>query len=373
MRVKIYKFNEIENINELSNQKINLFYIILIYFLLLILVSFFIWSYYSKIDLRIKSTGVIETKYDNSVIINITAGKVKNNILQQGKKVSKGDLLYEIEDNNLIIEKTFIEKDLKDKKNLYNAMNNQNYEMDLLISNYINKKNAHLLTLKSLDIEISELEKIKNANYEILKIGGISKFEYEKSLNQLILLKEKRKQQEVEYDINTNNEKIKLNSEIKEIEMKLNSINNNIKNMKIIAPISGYIELITSINNGDILSADTNIAKIVPDKENYKVNIYVNENDISKIKIGNNINYHLNFQDDKKEKILKGKITLISKDIITDESGAKYYLVIGDINSESVSSLNLKKGMSLESNIIYSRKSILNYFLEIIDFKINSL
>ncbi len=373
MRIKVYKLDEIENIKELSDQRVSYFYYILLYFLLLILFLFFIWSYFGKIDLRIRGNGVIETEENNSIVINIVSGKIKNNVLKQGKKVSKGDLLYEIESDNLIVEKAFLEKELKEKRNLYNAMNGKKYEVDLLTSNYINKKNSHLMELKSIDIEISEAEKIKNSNYEILKVGGISRFEYEKSLNQLVLLKEKYKQKKAEYYINTNNEKIQLNSQIKENEMKIDSINNNIKSTKIIAPITGYVELINPINNGDTINSDVNIAKIVSAKENYKVNIYVRENDIVKIKEGNMVNYHLNFPDEKKNKMLKGKIISISKDTIMKENGEKNYLVIGDIDSKSINNLNLKKGMSLESNIIYSKKSILNFLLEILDFKIKSL
>ena len=373
MRVKIYKFDEIENIKEFSNQKISLFYSVLVYFLILILILFFIWSFFGKIDLRIKATGVIETEDNDSIIVNIVTGKVKNNNLKQGKKVNKGDLLYEIENENLIFEKSILEKEIKEKENLYNAMNGKSYEMDLLVLNYISKKNIHLSSIKSLNIEIFEQEKLKNINFEILKVGGLSKFEYEKSLNQLNILKEKREQKEMEYNLNINNEKINLETQIRENKVKISSIENNLKNSKVAAPISGYIEIIRNINNGDILSSDVNIAKIVPEKDNYKINIYVGENDIAKIKKGNIINYHLNYPDEKKNIILKGNIILISKDTIIRENGEKYYLIIGNINSENIKKLNLKKGMSLESNIIYSQKSILNYLLEILDFKIKSL
>ena len=359
MKIKVYKFDEIENIKEFSNQRLSLFYSILVYFLLLILVSFFIWSYFGKIDLRIKATGIIETENNESVIANIVTGKVKNNNLGYGKKVNKGDLLFG--------------KRNKRKKNLYNAMSNKNYETDTLVLNYISKRNAHLSVLRSLDIEISEQEKLKNVNYEILKVGGISKFEYDKSVNQLRLLREKRKQEEIEYSVNLNNEKINLDSQIKENKIKISSIDNNLKNSKVTAPISGYIEIIKNINNGDTVSSDTNIAKIIPENEKYKVNIYVGENDVAKIKKGNKINYHLNYPDEKKNIVLKGNIILISKDALIRENGEKYYLAIGNIDSKNIKKLNLRKGMSLESSIIYSQKSILNYLLEILDFKIKSL
>lgn len=224
-----------------------------------------------------------------------------------------------------------------------------------------------------MDIEIEELKKTKNANYEILKIGGISRFEYEKSLNQLNIAIKKRDQKAIEYDVTTKGEKITLETEIRETKLKLDTASNNIKNSKIVAPISGYVEINRTINDGDILTPDLNIAKIIPENSIYKVNIQIGENDIAKLKVGNNINYHLNYPDEKKNKVLKGKITLISKDAITRENGTKYYLVVGDINSNDVNRLNLKKGMSVESNVIYSRKSILNFLLEILEFKIQKL
>lgn len=116
MKIKVYKYDEIETVKELSNKKINSFYVILVYFMLTIIISFLIWSYFGKIDLKIKGTGTLETKVDSSVVVNVMTGKVKNNNISQGKKVNKGDLLYEIENNSLSIEKNYLEKSLAEKK-----------------------------------------------------------------------------------------------------------------------------------------------------------------------------------------------------------------------------------------------------------------
>ena len=193
MKVKIYKYDEIETIKELSNKKVGLFYILLVYFILLVCISGLIWSYFGKIDLKIKGIGSLETKIDNSIIINTVVGKIKNNKMIQGKKINKGELLYEIENDSFFIEKNYLEKNLSEKKNLYNAIIGKNYSKDIAVLNYITKKNVHKSELESLSIEIEEQEKIVYSNSEIYKIGGISKFEYEKSKNQLFLLNEKKK------------------------------------------------------------------------------------------------------------------------------------------------------------------------------------
>lgn len=373
MKVKIYKYDEIETIKELSNKKVGLFYILLVYFILLVCISGLIWSYFGKIDLKIKGIGSLETKIDNSIIINTVVGKIKNNKMIQGKKINKGELLYEIENDSFFIEKNYLEKNLSEKKNLYNAIIGKNYSKDIAVLNYITKKNVHKSELESLSIEIEEQEKIVYSNSEIYKIGGISKFEYEKSKNQLFLLNEKKKKLSMEYQIMLNNEKIALTDEIKELEMKIESINNNIKDTKLLAAISGYLEIIVPINNGDTVASGITVAKIIPIENEYKINIYVEEKDIIKIKKGNSINYHLNFPDEKKNISLKGKVEIISKDAITKEDGNKYYLVVGNIESKNVEKLNLKKGMTLESSIIYTKKRIIDYILENLSFKVKTL
>ena len=204
-------------------------------------------------------------------------------------------------------------------------------------------------------------------------MGGLSRFDYEKSQNQLSILKERKKKLEIEYQISKNSEKITLNNEIKELEMKIKSMNDSIKGTKVVASISGYLEVMTPINNGDTLASDINVAKIIPSENDYKINIYVEEKDITKIKKGNNINYHLNFPDEKKNISLKGKIELISRDSIMREDGNKYYLVVGNIDAKNVKTLNLKKGMTLESSIIYTKKRIMDYILEILSFKVKTL
>ena len=373
MKVKIYKYDEIETIKELSNKKVGLFYILLVYFILLVCISGLIWSYFGKIDLKIKGIGSLETKIDNSIIINTVVGKIKNNKMIQGKKIKKGELLYEIENDSFFIEKNYLEKNLSEKKNLYNAIIGKNYSKDIAVLNYITKKNVHKSELESLSIEIEEQEKIVYSNSEIYKIGGISKFEYEKSKNQLFLLNEKKKKLSMEYQIMLNNEKIALTDEIKELEMKIESINNNIKDTKLLAAISGYLEIIVPINNGDTVASGITVAKIIPIENEYKINIYVEEKDIIKIKKGNSINYHLNFPDEKKNISLKGKVEIISKDAITKEDGNKYYLVVGNIESKNVEKLNLKKGMTLDSSIIYTKKRIIDYILENLSFKVKTL
>ena len=373
MKVKIYKYDEIETIKELSNKKVGLFYILLVYFILLVCISGLIWSYFGKIDLKIKGIGSLETKIDNSIIINTVVGKIKNNKMIQGKKIKKGELLYEIENDSFFIEKNYLEKNLSEKKNLYNAIIGKNYSKDIAVLNYITKKNVHKSELESLSIEIEEQEKIVYSNSEIYKIGGISKFEYEKSKNQLFLLNEKKKKLSMEYQIMLNNEKIALTDEIKELEMKIESINNNIKDTKLLAAISGYLEIIVPINNGDTVASGITVAKIIPIENEYKINIYVEEKDIIKIKKGNSINYHINFPDEKKNISLKGKVEIISKDAITKEDGNKYYLVVGNIESKNVEKLNLKKGMTLESSIIYTKKRIIDYILENLSFKVKTL
>ena len=356
MKVKIYKYDEIETIKELSNKKVGLFYILLVYFILLVCISGLIWSYFGKLDLKIKGIGSLETKIDNSIIINTVVGKIN-----------------EIENDSFFIEKNYLEKNLSEKKNLYNAIIGKNYSKDIAVLNYITKKNVHKSELESLSIEIEEQEKIVYSNSEIYKIGGISKFEYEKSKNQLFLLNEKKKKLSMEYQIMLNNEKIALTDEIKELEMKIESINNNIKDTKLLAAISGYLEIIVPINNGDTVASGITVAKIIPIENEYKINIYVEEKDIIKIKKGNSINYHLNFPDEKKNISLKGKVEIISKDAITKEDGNKYYLVVGNIESKNVEKLNLKKGMTLESSIIYTKKRIIDYILENLSFKVKTL
>ncbi len=373
MKIKIYKYDEIETVKELSNQKVNSFYVVLVYFMLIIIISSLIWSYFGKIDLKIKGTGTLETKMDNSIVVNVMTGKVKNSNISQGKKVNKGEVLYEIENNSLSIEKNYLEKSLSEKKNLYNAISGGKYNKDTSVSNFLSKKQAHQSEVESLNIEIGEQEKIVYTNSELYKIGGLSRFEYEKSQNQLSILKEKKKKLQIEYQIAKNSEKITLDNEIKELEMKIKSMNDNIKNTKVVASITGYLEIITPINNGDTVASDVNIAKIVPSENDYKTNIYVEEKDITKIKKGNSINYHLNFPDEKKNMSLKGKIELISKDAVIKEDGNKYYLIIGNIETKNVNTLNLKKGMTLESNIIYTKKRIIDYILEILSFKVKTL
>lgn len=107
----------------------------------------------------------------------------------------KDELLYELENHELIIQKKYIEEKINEKNNFLNAVYFNEYFDDILVKNYFNKEKLYNSYLNSINIEILEKERIRKISQKIFELGGISEFEYRNSINNVKLLKEKKNKQ----------------------------------------------------------------------------------------------------------------------------------------------------------------------------------
>lgn len=168
----------------------------------------------------------------------------------------------------------------------------------------------------------------------------------------------------------------KLQESVRELETRLATVEREIDNSVMIASQSGRINIITEMVVGDQILAGTEVFTIVPEENTtYKVQILVNNQDIAKVKVGDNIKYHFQALPQKEFGNLTGEVLKISTDTKYDTvSKGNYYSVEASLNEKEVYSYKgekakVKIGMINEARIISEQKSILRFLLE----KINLL
>lgn len=261
---------------------------------------------------------------------------------------------------------------------LYNEYTQQNSSTVITESNINDAKNAYesaqmeLTVLKStflsqLQTKISSIEdevKTLNDNKKTLELSlkGIEDTEgYEK------LSKEKLKNEAV---VTLNTEIDSLNENITSVKSQLAEVDQTIKNSEVKAACSGTITLVDTLSPGDIVRSGNQLCSIIPSEEELKVMLYIPENEISKIEIGQKTEYAFDAIPYNEYGKITGSITSISADSVAKESaGTKFYIAQADLSAVSLKNSKgnireVKNGMLVEAKTISGSKKAIVWLLE---------
>lgn len=306
--------------------------------------------------------------------------------VEQGYDFNTNDINLQTSYNQYINGCTALNDEYNNKlaeyRNLYNRYIQQSGETVITQSNVDEAKNAY--ESAKLDVEnlkntfVSQLQsKIEGLTDEIktlennqksleLSLKGIDDLdEYKK------LTTEKMKNEAV---IALNSEIDSLNENITSAESQLIEIRETIKNSEIRASFDGTVTLVHELNPGDIIQAGNQLCSVIPFGSDLKVMLYIPENEISKIEVGQNTEYIFDAIPYNEYGKITGKITSISADSIVNESaGTKFYIAQADLSALSLKNSDgnireIKNGMMVEAKTISGSKKAIIWLLEKINF-----
>lgn len=306
--------------------------------------------------------------------------------VEQGYGFNTNDLNLQTSYNQYISGYTTLNEEYNNKlteyRTLYNRYIQQSGETVITGSNVDEAKSAY--ESAQLDVEnlkntfVSQLQsKIGSLTDEIktlennqksleLSLKGVNDLdEYEK------LTTEKMKNEAV---IALNSEIDSLNENITSVESQLIEISETIKNSEIRASFDGTVTLVNELNPGDIIQAGNQLCSVIPFGSELKVMLYIPENEISKIEIGQNTEYIFDAIPYNEYGKITGKIISISADSIVNESaGTKFYIAQADLSALSLKNSNgnireVKNGMMVEAKTISGSKKAIVWLLEKINF-----
>lgn len=168
-------------------------------------------------------------------------------------------------------------------------------------------------------------------------------------------------------------------NQIDELQSQLDTVQFQIDHANVTAAIDGIINSNVDLVTGDVLAAGTQVMTIIPEEDSaYKVNIYVANRNIGKLKKGMKVKLSLDALPNSEYGYLIGTITNISEDIKADsENTYGYYLVEATIENKKLYDKNgeeaeLKSGMSGQAKIVVGEKSIFRYVMEKLNLWVNS-
>lgn len=303
--------------------------------------------------------------------------------VEQGYDFNTNDINLQTSYNQYINGYTALNEEYNNKLTEYRNLYNRYIQQSVITQSNVDEAKSAYESAK-LDVEnlkntfVSQLQsKIEGLTDEIktlennqksleLSLKGIDDLdEYKK------LTTEKMKNEAV---IALNSEIDSLNENITSAESQLIEIRETIKNSEIRASFDGTVTLVNELNPGDIIQAGNQLCSVIPFGSDLKVMLYIPENEISKIEVGQNTEYIFDAIPYNEYGKITGKITSISADSIVNESaGTKFYIAQADLSALSLKNSDgnireIKNGMMVEAKTISGSKKAIVWLLEKINF-----
>ncbi|HBI6981974.1 TPA: HlyD family efflux transporter periplasmic adaptor subunit [Clostridium perfringens] len=333
-----FKIDNIENLSDsrqVMESKPNNLMFIFLYIIIALIVTFFIWAWFSEKEIVVKVNGIVRPDNEIKAISNIVQGEVESVKMKNGENVSKGEVLFKIKSTELEDKKNQLDQQIEyintDNENLEklnksitdntNYFENsdkekeyyykfQSYEAGNKVS--LEEKNNISSSKDELNNEKDDLETLSRSiseNKNLNKEGSAYSLQYESYASSRVMVQNKTDQLEnnkkaLSEQIEANNkEKNKLsdenskaiideknkqiNNQISQIDLEIKNNNEQLDKLKsdTLAQIKGSIDKI----NQSLSKLDSNInsldesANIAKDKNKTTVLAQIEE----KININN--------------------------------------------------------------------------------------
>jgi HlyD family secretion protein len=165
-----------------------------------------------------------------------------------------------------------------------------------------------------------------------------------------------------------------LQSNLDALQKDLDALTFSADETRAVAPIDGTLSLYTELNVGDFIQSGAELAVIIPASGgDHKVSLAISNADIADIAEGQEIHYRFAALPFGEYGEMTGRITKISTDARSDNSGRSYYLAEAELDGSVLYDKNgksgeIKVGMTAEARVITKSRRIIYWVLEKLDF-----
>ncbi len=167
---------------------------------------------------------------------------------------------------------------------------------------------------------------------------------------------------------------LSFNDKKRECENILKQYDSESGKATVMAQRSGYIYMLQEITEGNYIAQGTAVCQILPENtKGYYAEIYVENQDIAKLKEGQEVKFEIAAYPSNEYGYFTGNIESISKDIkVNQNSGSAYYLVKVRCDQTTVTNKDGKtgsiiNGMACNAKVVVDEKNVLEFVLEKLD------
>ena len=394
------------------------------------------WASIAQIDERTRGMGKVIPSQQLQVVQNLEGGVVTAILVKEGDFVKKGQILLKINDTSFASsyeesKLRFIELKAKSLR-LAAEANSRKFEVPKKLSDNLKKQIIYEQSLyktnqeqlnKKKQIFLEQIKQKKNALIELkakvshlkeslslmkqemkieeplMKKGIISQVEFlqlrrqannikgdlqaaklsapriKSSISEII-----RKKSEVNLEFR-NRAKKELNKTIAEMSRlseAQNGLKDKVKRTFVRAPTDGTVKRLLINTVSGVVKPGMDILEIVPTEDSLLIEAKIKPRDVAYLRPGLEAMVKFTAYDFSIYGGLKGKLTFISADTITDKKGRSFYKVYIKTDKRYLvyrkHHLNIKVGMTASVDILTGKKTVLDYILKpILKAKQNAL
>jgi len=348
--------------------------------IILIMVSVLPFIY---IDVSVRSQGIIRPISERKVLSSPVSGNILELNITENKTYHKGEIIARI-GSPLLLEQLQFNKKLQ--KRMEAKRSDLYHLVDLDTTNLLRKKIRFQLPRYEQQFYsfrkelLKQLSEIENRHSEFSR----NKHLYDKKVLSFVEFDKSRyalKTARNQYQILLNQQIDRWQTELEDVQTKYRKLQSKeqqlleeIAQYTIKMPLTGTIQNIAGISEGSYVQVQQQLAEISPDT-GLIAEIYVTPQDIGLIKKGMLVRFQVDAFDYNQWGTLKGIVTDISKDVITNENQS--YFKIRTTLSKSYMQLpngykgKLKKGMTLQARFRITRRSLFQLLYDNVDDWLN--
>lgn len=357
----------------------------LLYVLAALIVIVLLWATFTRIDVYVTAEGKVVTSGQVKVVQNLEGGILKQVLVNEGDKVSKGQLVAILDETQF---KSAYQRDLVKKVLLDAEIIRLNTELQAKTQLDIPKdmqehypeivqkiQNIFQLNQAALQDELKAIDQSKKLIQEELKIllplskqGVVSKLdiiELQKQLNGLEIQKVQRQE---EYRSRAREELKQAEQDRELLIQTLSATEDRFVRTKIYSPTNGMVNQIYVRTNGEVINPGQKIMDFVASDEALQIQAYIDPKDIGFVHIGQNAKIKISAYDFALYGYLDGQVSNLSPDAITNDKGNSYYQIDVSVPhpyfKKNGSFAPLKPGMMATVNIVVGKRSILTYIIK---------
>lgn len=352
------------------------------WFILLVLVSSIVSLPFIKVDISIKSSGIIRPKDDKTELKSSVTTTIDSIYFKEGDTVNEGDIVIQLRKENITIKKTMNDFEINQRNqfitDLFTLTHNINFTNSIVTSLrspiYKQQTSRFVFQLSELN---AQLKKVKKELYmdSVLSIDRViapkelfdKQIEHEKLSANIMATKEQQlatwQGELARYQLEK--------SQYRNANQQLNEENNF---YCIKAPISGTLQNFNKFYNGSLIQAGEALAVISPDAE-LIAESYVNTRDMGLLKQDQQALFQIDAFDYNYFGILTGKISTIDNDYTVIDNKPVFkircFLDNKQLHLKNGFAGELKKGMTLQARFVVTKRSLWQLLFDKIDDWVN--
>ena len=349
-------------------------------FVLVFIIACLTATFFIKINVSIRAGGIIKPKEDRTIIAAPASGYMSAIKLDLNSEVNIGDTLLIIQSDVITAKLPMLRKrkdeltalihDLKyltsgnpDKVKLQSPM----YRQDVLY--YIARREEAEAKIKQTKATYERSKKLFEANVIPLSDFEPAELEYTQAENALKTLDGYQKRQ-WESDL------VGYVTEINEVEAQISQIETQDAETIVVSPTKGTIQQVMTMFDGVYITAGQNILEISPNGH-LIAECYIEPKDIGYFRKGMVGLIQISAFNYNDWGMLKGTVEEIFNDVTVSSDGTNsFYKVFCSLDSDHLTLKNgykgyIKKGMTLSSNFIITRRTIFQLLYDKIDNWLN--